>query len=218
MSAAPMPTLIYCADNVKYGAIAKSYGFELGARLPSSVSHPIYFADQDWKKPNRDEYLTLLRRWRPALATVLDWELPEQLLEVLGWAEEAAAYVDTVIVIPKVHGGIVSLPRTIGGKEVRLGYSVPTKYGATEVFIGEFIGWPVHALGGSPKQQMDLARYLDVKSADGNYIHHKIRHGQFFDGKRWLQLAEAGIHVTGAALPEMILNLSLPNIMKAWAS
>lgn len=207
---------IYCADNKKYGEIALDCGLLTGLRLPNKVHISPYFADQDWLNPVRDPYLNLLRTYKPRLATVLDWTFEEQLPEVLGWAEEAAAYVDSVIIVPKVHGGVSRLPHHIGGKQVRLGYSVPTRYGATDLFLSEFIGWPVHLLGGSPKNQLKLGRYLNVHSLDGNYIHIKVKHGQFFDGQRWIQLREAGINVSGADIPETVLRLSWPKLMALW--
>ena len=76
-----------------------------------------------------------------------------------------------MIIIPKVVGGIAKLPRTIGGAAIRLGYSVPTAHGGTEVPAWEFGDWPVHLLGGSPQQQMKLACYLNVTSVDGNMAH-----------------------------------------------
>lgn len=212
-----IPDLIYCADNALYGQIAIECGHLSGTQLPNKVYLPPYFADQDWRHPNRPAYLEMLRTHQPRLATVLDWEYEEQLCEVLGWAEDAAAFVDCLILIPKVHGGVGRLPRMIGGKPVRLGYSVPTKYAGTDLFLSEFIGWPIHLLGGSPKNQMKLARYLDVRSTDGNYIHHKVAHGQFFDGTRWMQLRDAGINAQGKEIPETILRLSWPAIKQAWA-
>jgi hypothetical protein len=166
-----VPTLIYCAGgNRKFAQIAIDNGFEYGAQLPSKIYFPIYFADQDWKKPDRTRYMSCLAEHRPYMATVMDWERQDQLDEVLGWAEEAARYVQEVLIIPKVSGAIHQLPRTIAGKKVRLAYSVPSKYGASEVPVWEFSGWPVHLLGGSPARQMEVAQYLDVRSADGNWI------------------------------------------------
>lgn len=102
------------------------------------------------------------------MATVLDWYRMEQLPDVLGWAEDIAPFVSVIVIIPKVPGEVHRLPRDVGGKQVRLGYSVPTTYGGTEVPLYEFAGWPVHLLGGDPARQMALARVLDVRSADGN--------------------------------------------------
>ena len=49
---------------------------------------------------------------------------------------------------PYAFGGIARVPEQIGGKAVRLGYSVPTKFGGTEVPLWEFGQRPVHLLGG----------------------------------------------------------------------
>jgi hypothetical protein len=217
-----MIDVIYCADNEKYGRWAKDYIY-VGTQLPNKVYFDdLRFGDQDWKHPNRDAYLSMLRQYKPHIATVLDWERWDQRDEVLGWAEDAAAYSDVVVIIPKCGGSIAYLNekgiRTINGKQVRLGYSVPTSHGGTELFIGEFVGWPIHALGGSPKRQLELARYLNVASADGNYIHHKVKHGQFYNGNRWLQLREAGYNFEGQEIPEAVFRLSLPNYLRAFAA
>lgn len=165
-----MTELIYCAGgNKRMADIAVKHGFTYGAQLPATVYHPVQFADQDWKKPDRAKYMIALKEHRPRMATVLDLERDDQLEEILSWAVEAMRYVQTVIIIPKSFGSIAKLPRFIRGKEVRLGYSVPTKFGATSVPVWEFGDWPVHLLGGSPQRQYALREYLNVVSADGNY-------------------------------------------------
>jgi hypothetical protein len=162
--------LIYCAGkNKRFSDIALAAGFQLGAQVPCAVYHKLWFCDQDWKRPNRQAYMQALAHHRPHMASVLDLERPEQLGEVLSWAEEAAQYCACVMLIPKVHGIIKSLPRQIGGASVILGYSVPTKHGGTLVWPSEFDGWPIHLLGGSPQAQMrHAARFRNVVSADGN--------------------------------------------------
>lgn len=163
------PTLIYCGGgNPRFYEIAKDAGFEYGARLPDTIYGPLYFADQDWKKPDREQYMAALAEHKPYMASVLDLERMDQLSEVLDWAEEAARYVQIVVIIPKAFGIIAKLPRRIGGAGVRLGYSVPTKYGGTSIFASEFIGWPVHLLGGAPHKQKELSAYFDTVSIDGN--------------------------------------------------
>jgi len=159
--------------------------------------------------------MAALAQHKPHIASVLDWERQEQLSDVLQWAEEAAQHVDVVMLIPKVQGGVEQLPRTIGGKPVRLGYSVPTSFGGTELGLWEFGGWPVHLLGGSPQAQMQLTRYLDVRTADGNYSGRKARqYCQYFDGRRWVQLATTGFD--GRDAPYVAFELSCKNIMSAW--
>lgn len=162
--------LIYCADgNKQFAKIAIEAGFRYGARLPArGLHHKIFFADHDWKQPNRERYMSELEKHKPTLATVLDWERDEQLPEILAWAEDAAQYVEHVLIVPKISGGIKRLPRQIGGKSIFLAYSVPTHYGATPVPAWEFIDWPVHLLGGAPHKQLELAYYLNVVSVDGN--------------------------------------------------
>lgn len=165
--------------------IAIAVGFKRGARLPGTVYGPLYFADQDWKKPDREAYMKALAKHKPHMATVLDWEKEEQLDEVLSWAEEAAQYAEKVLIIPKVSWSGGQLPRNIGGKQVVLGFSVPTRYGGTPIPFWEFAGWPVHLLGGSPQRQMEYWRYLtnlaEVISIDGNMANKMAtRHCQFW--------------------------------------
>lgn len=191
-----MPELIFCGgNNAKFAEIAILTGYHYGAQLPCTTYAPLYFADQNWKNPNRTAYMSALEKHRPYIASVIDWESMGQYAEVLSWAEEAAQYVKVVMIIPKVSG-IQTLPRKIGSAAVRLGYSVPTKHGGTTLHLAEFVGWPVHLLGGSPGSQMRLSRYLSVQSADGNMHMKMANRGLFWEpGKRlfsnsWKSLIE----------------------------
>lgn len=222
--------LIYCANgNKRFAEIARASGFRLGAQLPGTTYFPIWFADQDWKKPSRAAYMAALARHRPALATVLDLERAGQLGEVLSWAEEAAQYVEHVAIIPKYSGAVDALPRRIGGADVVLAFSVPTRYGGTEVPIWEFAGWPVHLLGGSPHAQMQYAAHLraiaEVVSADGNMANKMATtRGQFWTNgdarwakdRYWPKLSEAGWH--GDNAPYEAFRRSCANIAAAWAA
>ena len=68
------PKIIYCAGgNKRFAEIAINSGFLYGSQLPRDKPHfPIYFADQDWKKPNHVEYLKQISILRPKMATVKD--------------------------------------------------------------------------------------------------------------------------------------------------
>lgn len=225
--------MIYCAGgNGRFARIAIEAGFLYGAQLPDTVYFPLAFADQDWKRPDRAVYMAALSEHRPRMATVLDWERDEQLPEVLAWAEEAAQYVETVMIIPKVFGGIARLPRRIGGAAVRLGYSVPTRHGGTQVPVWEFFGWPVHLLGGSPHAQMRIARTagLSVRSADGNmHMLMATRHCRFWvpgtaryaSNRWWPTLREAHGQMWGdggadSDAPYEAFRRSCKNISDAW--
>lgn len=195
-------------------------GFNLGAQVPCTVYHDLYFCDQDWKQPNRTRYMDALARHRPTMATVLDLEQLEQRDEVLSWAEEAAQYVSRVLIIPKYSGAVDGLPRRIGTADVILAYSVPTKFGGTEVPVWEFDGWPVHLLGGSPHAQMRLTRYMDVVSADGNMSNKMAHAGRFWSATKgpkghWRNLREIGVDLERDNNLEAFRR-SCHNIMAAW--
>ena len=217
--------IIYCANgNRRFAEIAINHGFLYGAQMPGTVYFPPMFCDQDWKKPNRERYMAALAEHKPRMASVLDLEQPEQLTEVLGWAEDAAVFVDVVMIIPKFFGAIELLPRIIAGKSVRLGYSVPTKFGGTEVPVWEFADWPVHLLGGSPHKQLEMCGYLNVVSADGNYAQKMaIQYGQFWvpgnaryaNNRYWPKLDESGERVQDD-MPYVAFERSCQNIMTAW--
>lgn len=216
--------LIYCAGkNKRFSDIALAAGFALGAQVPCTVYHPLWFCDQDWKKPNREAYMRALAKYRPHMASVLDLEKRDQLDSVLSWAEEAAQYCERVMIIPKVHGIIQRLPRRVEGADVILGYSVPTKHGGTAVWPGEFEGWPVHLLGGSPQAQMRHAvRFRNVVSADGNMMNKMATTwgaywmpGTSTDPKdRYWQKLGRDVWPTDAPLEAF--RRSCENIMKAW--
>jgi hypothetical protein len=207
--------LIYCGGyNRRFAQTAIDHGFLYGAQLPSTVYHSLHFADQDWKRPNRAAYMAALAKHRPHMATVLDLERADQLDEVLSWAEEAAALVSVVMIIPKAFGIISSIPRRIGGADVRLGYSVPTKYGGTELPVWEFDGWPVHLLGGSPQAQMHLTHYLRVVSADGNAAMKAATHFcKYWTADGWRGVAN---DYEGPDKPHEAFRRSCENIMHVW--
>lgn len=207
-----MVDLIYCAaGNRRFAQLALDAGFRYGAQLPNTIYHPPYFVDQNWRKPDRNRYMSTLAERKPHMATVLDLERDEQLPEVLDWAQEAVAHVQVVVIIPKAQGIIAHLPRTIDGKEVRLGYSVPTRFAGTEVPVWEFQGWPVHLLGGSPSAQLRLAHYLNVQSADGNAIAKAARYGAAWRGGEWIDSP-----VRGRDVMYHVFAASCRNLMAAW--
>ena len=219
------PILIYCAGgNRRFAGLAIAAGFHYGEQLPDTIYFPLYFADQDWRNPDRKRYMSALAKHRPEMATVLDWEQWEQRDEVLNWAEDAAQYVNQILIVPKVPGGIDTLPRRIGGKDVLLAYSVPTKFAGTSVPAWEFMGWPVHLLGGSPHKQIEISHYLNVVSVDGNMMQKvAIRWCGFWvpgtargaKNRYWPKLEEAGIRREHDA-PYEAFRRSCKNIMAEW--
>lgn len=214
--------LIYCADgNPKFARAAIDAGWLYGAQLPNKVYEKLFFADQNWKAPDRRSYMKALKKHKPVMATVLDWEREEQEKEVLSWAEEAAQYVEKLVIIPKVRSAIAKIPERIGKAKVILGYSVETNYGGTRVPLNEFLNRPVHLLGGSPHKQLDLAYYLNVHSCDGNMMHQQAHKCRFWREKplekgHWIQLNKANLGNLGKGSNLAAFKQSLLNIKAAW--
>lgn len=216
-----LPELVCCAGgNPRVAEIAVAAGFRYGARLPATTYAPVWFADQDWRKPDRVAYVAALAQHRPTVATVLDWEHYDQLSEVLAWTEDAAQFVESVIIIPKVPQ-IPEIPLIVGGKTVILGYSVPTSFGATTVPLPQFYGRKIHLLGGSPEMQMRLWRhfrqYAQVVSVDGNSHLKLANRGLFWAGlgrRRSLKQAD-GRRFEGSGNLEAFRR-SCRNIKAAW--
>lgn len=215
-----MVQLIYCADgNKRFAEIAIKHGFTYGAQLPNTVYFKPEFVDQNWKNPDREKYMAALAKHTPATATVLDLEREDQYAEVISWMWEAARHVGkSLIIIPKVMSIIPRIPDTIAGKQVVLGYSIPTKFGGTCVPVWEFGRRPVHLLGGSPKEQLMHASYLNVASADGNYSTKiALQFAKFWNGHEWVNVADARQHPRDAEdAPYLAFELSCINIKAAW--
>lgn len=216
--------LIYCAQgNVKFAQIAIDCGFLYGSRLPATVYRNIYFADQNWKKPDKDSYIRAIRKHSPHIATVLDWEKWSQYAEVMEWAEEIAPFVEEVLVVPKIPNSVQSIPEKIGGKKIRIAYSVPTRYGGSTISLQELQNREIHLLGGSPHAQMSLYKKINnVVSADGNY-HQKIaimNKVWVFGAKRVMGRWERLDDYLGHRIEEDAIyksfELSSINIKKAW--
>jgi hypothetical protein len=220
-----IPTLIYCGmGNARLDQMAIDSGFKYGLRLPqrNSPNFPVYFSDQDWKSPKREKYMLSVKKYRPKIATILDFEKLEQYNEVMSWAEEISEIVDGIIIIPKFDGSIELLPKTINGKQVILGYSVPTKYGKTDLNLDLFDDWPVHLLGGSPHRQMEYTKNKkNIISIDCNYhAMMAINFRNYWTGKLngekrwWLGYQGEGEYTKEAYFRSF--DISCKNIIRAW--
>lgn len=213
-----MIDVYYCASgNKKFARIAIDHDMRYGAQLPHTVYFPPEFVDQDWKKPNREAYITQVAKHKPHMASVLDLERPDQVEEVLGWAEDVAAHVEVVMIIPKYKDAIRDIPLVIGGKPVRLGYSVPTEYGGSAVPLHLFHDWPVHLLGGGPTVQLELSYHLNVASVDGNSMQRNCKAGCVFNGHNWMSLTNyLEYRYASKEMPYMAFDISCKNVMSMW--
>lgn len=238
----PLRLIFSSGGNERLTQIAMEAGWLPGARVPCTVYFPPYFVDNEYRDFKRAPYIAAVEKHQPVMATLLDLEHWYQLDDVLSLGERIAPFVQEVlIIIPKVDGIIRHLPREIGGKAVWLGYSIATSNGGTRVPIREFEGWNVHLLGGSPQEQMRLARgrtprpfmrslldahevKLNVVSADTNYHQERANaHAAVWvngtakgcKNRYFPTLKELDLHIEHDA-PYIAFEKSCRNIMQAW--
>ena len=174
--------------------IAKEKGWLIGARYTNTrdikTFDKVDFVDIDWKNYNFNKHLEVVKRLQPKLTVALDILEMENIDHILSQAEILADYCEKVIVVPKAIGLTEIMEEIIPLKFI-LGYSVPTRYGGTEIPIESFIR-PVHLLGGRPDVQKGLSKKLNVFSLDCNRFTLDARYGDFFDGNKFIPHPDGG--------------------------
>ena len=217
-------SLIYCAGaGRKSMAVARSCGWLPGLRSDEQCAdehRPVYLLDSHWERYDWPRHVAMARAERPALVVVPDVMTPAGLPLALAQAEEIAPYATVaVVIVPKLPGIAEQIPLCIGGRPVRLAYSVPTRYGGATVAMWEFGRRPVHLLGGSPSNQVKLAHWLNVVSADGNMSGKVSRWGIVFEAngkRRTVADIDGARWPADADLPYEALRRSLVNIPALW--
>jgi hypothetical protein len=198
-------------------AAARARGWSPGSRSDGTLydeMRPLTLLDINYKRPKWERHLAVAQAERPSLPLVPDLLSHDGLATALEQATALAPYAtEALLIVPKATGLIADLPRTIAGVPVRLAYSVPTRYGKTDVPLWEFAGWPVHLLGGSPMRQVEMAHYLDVRSADGNMARMVAQWG-------WIYTADGhSAHATEEVGPDFnyrCLCQSFENMPRVW--
>lgn len=221
--------LIYCGiGNKKLDELAVNVGIHYGMQFPASREppFPVYFADQNWKNPQREKYVEWVEKYQPKIATVIDIENYSQIDEALSWGEDICSYVKEIVIIPKINGIINEIPRSISGTRVTLGYSVPTTHGGTTVPVEEFSGWNIHLLGGNPQKQLNMYDKMEligaqVTSVDCNYISMKatkfcaVWTRKLIKNRQWMDLKD----IIGRKIEDGVytaFSLSCASFVSAW--
>ncbi len=206
-----MPVFKIVNHSKKVLGIAKKHGWLSGARYTNLRDvreiGKIGFIDIDWKNYNFDMHLEAVKRIRPMLTVAKDVLEPNQLETVLEQAKVLQRYSRKVIIVPKAIDLAEKLEEVIP-KNYILGYSVPTKYGGTEIHPGCFKR-KVHLLGGRPDVQRRLANDLQVFSMDCNRFTLDAAFGDYFDGETFRPHPEGGY--------ERCVENSIININKLWS-
>src|SRR3989339_794272 len=139
------------------------------------------FIDIDWKNYDLQKHLDAVAEKVPFLTIARDIERISELDSILKEAEMLRKYSDYVAVVPKDLGLTDNIDKYIP-KHFVLAYSVPTKYGGTNIPMKSF-SRPVHLLGGRPDEQRKLAQKMNVFSFDCNRFTYDARFGDYFDGE-----------------------------------
>ncbi len=186
------------------------HGWKAGARYTNlrDVKHltEVYFIDIDWKNYNFEQHLAATRKIRPKLTVARDVTDAKDLASILIEAHQLNQFAETVIVVPK-DTQLAAQPRLGVPETFRLGYSIPTRYGGTEIPASKFAG-DVHLLGGRPDVQRALADQMQVRSLDGNRFTLDAKFGDYFNGTAFRPHPKGGY--------ENCLNESLRNIASLW--
>lgn len=193
--------------------IASTYGWRPGARYTNTrdVRHVSFsdvgFLDINWKKYDFARHLAAAKNLRPFITVARDVESIGEIDSILEEAYQLQEYARYVLLVPKdpvLHGRFDEfLPRSFP-----LGFSVPTKYGATTL-AAENYDRPVHLLGGRPDVQRRFAELMPVASVDCNRFTLDAGFGDYFDGERFRPHPQGGY--------ENCLHDSVANINKCWS-
>lgn len=192
--------------------LASKHGWRPGARYTNTrdVRHTSFtgigFLDIHWKRYDLSRHLAAAERLRPFMTVARDIESISQLDDILREAEALRKFATHVVLVPKdpnLHGRFDELlPR-----HFVLGFSVPTRYGATPLAPENF-NRPVHLLGGRPDTQIQHARRMPVASVDCNRFTLDAAFGDYFDGEIFRPHPDGGY--------ERCLSESIRNITKGW--
>ena len=207
-----MEVLKFIAHSKKAIGIAMGHGWHPAARYTNMRDvktfefSEIGFLDIDWKNYCFDRHLETTTMHNPKITMARDIECIFQLESILKEAEYLLEHSTQVALVPKdpnLNGRLTELIP----KEFLLAYSVPTRYGGTDVSIDSF-DRPVHLLGGRPDVQRKLADKLKVFSMDCNRFTYDARFGDYFDGETFRP------HPVGGY--DNCLNDSIININGLW--
>lgn len=164
------------------------------------------FLDIHWKQYDFDRHLEAAATSKPFITVARDVEKRRDLKAVLREADELGKHAHVVVIVPKDPALANCLDTAIPPQFI-LGYSVPTRYGATPISPDKFKR-PVHLLGGRPDTQRRLASSMPVVSLDCNRFTLDAEYGDYFDGDKFRPHPEGGY--------ERCIRDSMKNIDRLW--
>lgn len=190
--------------------IAVRYGWFPGARYTNLRDIRGYdrlgFLDIDWKNYSFKRHLEAAKSTRPMMTVAEDITKIHSIERIIDQAFELQQYCDRVVVVPK-NQNLMSIMNDVIPQLFVLGYSVPTRYGSTNIPL-RYFRRPIHLLGGRPDNQRRLAEIAPVISLDCNRFTIDAAFGDFFDGSRFRRHPKGGY--------TRCLSESISNINKLW--
>lgn len=201
--------LMHVAHSKKVSSIALEYGWFPGARYTNMRDvrdfEEIGLVDINWKQYDFEKHLNAVSMLKPLFTVARDIEDIHELDDILYQADKLLQHSTFVIIVPK-DTRLIDID-TIIPPQYLLGYSVPTRYGGTEI-PKESFKRPVHLLGGRPDVQRNLANFMPVVSFDCNRFTLDASFGDYFDGSKFRP------HPTGGY--ENCIRDSIKNITSIW--
>jgi hypothetical protein len=214
--------LIYCAGgNHRLMDIAHDAGFLLGVRSDKcDYDMPIAFVDIEYRQPDWERHLRRVGELQPRYAIVPDlsdrYVDARDIERAVCQAHQLANYCEIPLIVPKLPGQITLFPDYLA-----IAYSVPTSYGGAHYGLHELANRRVHLLGGSPKAQQLIARWVKqynatVISADGNMAQLMATKLARFWQRRWVDHPRRGTNEHDLYLD--CWRLSCQNIALEWST
>ena len=174
-----------CRGGDKYAPmIAEQSKWHYGTRNDYTAYETPKMVDLNWKNYDFEKYVQTLKRYRPELAFVADFE--GDRVKMLDQFNAIKTLCDNVAICLKCDD-IGAIP-----EQAIIGISVPTTYSGYIPPLETLKGRRIHLLGGSPLNQAVLGQRLKgigatVESLDANYHIRKAWFGQFFERGTWKQ-------------------------------
>ena len=207
-----MEILKFVTHSKKAIEIAVENGWFPGARytnlrdIKTVKFNGIGFLDIDWKNYDYMKHIDTAAATLPKLTIARDVESIYDLEDIIKEAEGLNEFSSLVAIVPKDKKMANKLEELIP-QEFILAYSVPTKYGGTQISTKDFKR-QVHLLGGRPDIQRKLANKMKVISFDCNRFTFDAKYGDYFDGEIFRP------HPTGGY--DQCLKDSIQNINSLW--
>ncbi len=163
--------------------IASRYGWQPAARYTNlrdvRCFDSLGLLDIEWRRYDFRHHLRSAKSSRPFITVARDILHVSEVTTVVREARQLLKYARHVVIVPKAPE--LATKMQLIPKDFLLGFSVPTRYGATAL-PPEAFDRPVHLLGGRPDVQRALADRMPVFSFDCNRFTLDATFGDYFDG------------------------------------